>query len=181
MTETVLLAFLPHFISLPPTPAIYALRDTSSLPPWFATFFCENKAYVEGGSTSVIGSLWPCWPDQQGTGWQVLQSLFSPQMLLLSSISLHKGSEHRAILKRAFSLSIVTRLWKPCHFLWQSASAVLLECIDQMMQRSSFLYLPKGLIPCLRRAFFLLTEQAFFLCGTGNFLVPVGHSKQEKE
>lgn len=28
-------------------------------------------------------SLWPFWPRQQGTGWQVLPSLFSPQTLLL--------------------------------------------------------------------------------------------------
>lgn len=157
-------------------------KHTFSLPPWSAMFPCENKAYVEGGSTSDGGSLWPYWPDQQGTGWQVLQSLFSPQTLLLSGVSLHKGGEHRAIFKRGFSLSIVTRLWKRCHFPWQSASAVLLEGTDQMTQRSDpfFLYLSKGLIPCLRRAFFLLAEQGLFLCGTGNFLVPVDHGKQEE-
>lgn len=182
MTETMFLAFLQHFISLPRTPAIQALKDTSSLPLWSATFPCENKAYEEGGSTSDSGSLWPYWPDQQETGWQVPQSLFSPQTLLLSKASLHKGGEHRAIFNRGFSLSIVTRLWKPRHFPRQSASAVLLECIDQMTQRSdsSFPYLPKGLIPCLRRAFFPVVEQGLFLCGTGNFLVPVDHSKQEK-
>jgi len=78
-------------------------RSTSSFPPWSATFPCEDKAYEEEGSPSDGGSLWPYWPDQQGTGWQVLQSLFSPQTLLLSNVSLHKGGEHRAIVKRGFS------------------------------------------------------------------------------
>lgn len=50
MTETMFLAFLQHFMSLPLTPVIYTVRDTSSLPPWSATFPWENKAYEEGCS-----------------------------------------------------------------------------------------------------------------------------------
>lgn len=73
-------------------------------------------------------------------------------------------------------------LWKPGRFRGTLPVRSFLECTDQMMQRSdpSFLYLRKGLIPCLRRAFFLLAEQGLFLCGTGKFLLPVDHSKQEE-
>lgn len=42
----------------------------------------QNKPQEEGGSTSHSGSPWSYWPDQQGSGWQVLQPLFSLQMLL---------------------------------------------------------------------------------------------------
>lgn len=119
---------------------------------------------------------------QQGTLKQVLQStlpsLFSLQTL--SNFSLHKGGKHRAVFKMGFSqhrYHAVETLPKAV------PSTVLLECTDQKMQRfdlSSF-YFPKGLILCLRRAFFLPAEQGLFLLGAGSFPVPAGHSKQEKE
>lgn len=54
VTEITFLAFLQHFVSLPLTPVIYTVRDTSSLPPWSATFPRENKVYEEGGSREQI-------------------------------------------------------------------------------------------------------------------------------
>lgn len=121
---------------------------------------------------------------QQGTCEQVLQStlpsLFSPQTLLFSNFSLHKGGKHGAIFKMGFSqhrYHAVETLPKAV------PGTVLPECIDQKMRRfdPSFFYFPKGLILCLRRAFFLPAEQGLFLHGTGNFPVPAGHSTQEKE
>ena len=143
----------------------------------------ENKAYEEEGSASDDVSWWPYWPDSKEHTSKVLQptlpSLFSPQTLLFGNVSLHKGGKHRAIFKMGFSqhrYHAVETLPKAV------PSTVLLECNDQKMRRFdlSFFYFPKGLILCLRRAFFLPAEQGLFLLGTGSFPVPAGHSKQKE-
>lgn len=94
---------------------------------------CENKAYEEdvsdGGHCGLSGHTSK---EQAGT--------FCHHCFLLKHFCSNCLTAYRWWAQSYFQkglVSIVTSLWKHCHFPWQSASAVLLECIDQTTQRSN--------------------------------------------
>lgn len=103
MAETMFLAFLLHLIPLSPTPAIQALRDTSSLPPGPGVFSYENKADGEGGSTLDGGHCGLSGHASKEQAGRFCHHCFLLKHFCSSTVSLQKGGEHRVIFKRGFS------------------------------------------------------------------------------
>lgn len=144
-------------------------------------FSCENKAYEEGGSISDGGHYGLSGHARKEQAGRFYHHSFLLKHFCSNTVSLNKGDEHRVIFKKGFS-ALLPGCENPAisHGSLQVQSfwnALIKQRKDPILR---LLYLPKGLIPCLRRASFL-AEEGLFLCGTGNFSVPVDHNKREKE